>query len=177
MKSESSFRLRSFPRTLQALSVAAALAGGVTLALPAAASEPFPAYIAEKYEMPCVPACTLCHLTNLGGATSFRVPGLGFTLLTIANDVTGATIESGVPESMDPNFAAMAAMGTDTDMDGTPDLDELKLGTDPGGSSTPVCDVPKYGCGASVASTAPTRFGALALAASVMLVLGLRRRR
>lgn len=163
-------------RCLKALPLAAAFGAILTLAAPARASEPFPAYIAEKYEMPCVPACTLCHLTNLGGATSFRVPGLGYTLLEVVQD-TGATIEAGVPESLDPNFAAMAAMGTDTDKDGTPDLDELKAGTDPAGSSTAVCDVPKYGCGASVAHTPPTRFGALALAASVMLALGLRRRR
>lgn len=176
MTRELSFRLRSFPRTLKALPFAAALAAGVTLTVPAAASEPFPAYIAEKYEMSCVPACTLCHLTNLGGATSFKVPGFGYSVLEAANAL-GATVEAGVPESMDPALAQMQAMGKDSDMDGDDDFKELGAGTDPSGGSTPLCDVPQYGCGASVANTAPTRFGAVALAASVMLVLGLRRRR
>jgi hypothetical protein len=175
MTRESSFRFRSFPRTLKSLPVAAALAAGVTLTVPATASEPFPAYIAAKYEMPCVPACTLCHLTNLGGATNIKSPGFGLTLLTV--DAMNHMLEAGVPETMDWALASMEAMGSDTDMDGSPDITELRLGTDPNGSSTPLCDVPKYGCGASVANTAPTRFGALALAASVMLVLGLRRRR
>lgn len=176
MSAQSSARAQSPFHPLKALSFAAALAAGVTLTLPAAASEPFPAYIAEKYGMPCVPACTLCHLTNDGGGTSFKIPGFGYSLLDTANKL-GATVEPGIPESMNPALAQMETMGTDSDMDGANDFDELVAGDDPSGGSTALCDVPKYGCGASVANTAPTRFGALALAASVMLVLGLRRRR
>jgi hypothetical protein len=176
MTRESSFRFRSFPRTLKSLPFAAALAAGATLTVPAAASEPFPAYIAEKYDMPCVPACTLCHLTNLGGAANIKPdPSFAYTLLTV--DAMNHMLEAGLPETMDWALAGMEAMGSDTDKDGSPDITELREGTDPNGSATPLCDVPKYGCGASVANTAPTRFGALALAASVMLVLGLRRRR
>lgn len=176
MTSQSPARVPSFSRSLKALSVAAALAASFTVALPAAASEPFPAYIAEKYKMACVPACTLCHLTNLGGTANLKKePSFVYTLLLA--DAMNHMLSPGLPETMDTALATMEAMGSDTDMDGSPDIEELKFGTDPNGSNTPLCDVPKYGCGASVANTAPTRLGALALAASVMLVLGLRRRR
>jgi len=175
MNSELTSRALSFPRPRKALPFVVALALGVSVALPARASEPFPAYLAEKYEMPCVPACTLCHLTNEGGALSFR-DGFVADLLQVAN-ASGNTIEAGNPESMAPALALVESMAMDKDMDKVTDIDELKAGTDPGGSAL-LCDVPKYGCGASsVAPSYPTRFGALALAASVMLMLGLRRRR
>lgn len=174
MKSEFTSHAVSFPRSLKALPFVAALALGVTVSSGARASEPFPAYLAEKYEMPCVPGCTLCHLTDLGGATNFR-DGFVVDLLAVARD-SGNTIEAGVPQSMDPVLALIESMKMDKDMDTVPDIDELRAGTDPGGSAL-LCDVPKYGCGASVAPSYPTRFGALALAASVMLMFGLRRRR
>ncbi len=170
MNRQSSARARSF----SVLSFAAAFVASVTLTIPAAASESFPAHLAEKVGMPCVPACTLCHFTNLGGSDMLR-PGFVISLLETANAL-GHPVEQGIPESMDPALAAMETMPKDYDMDMVPDLDELVAGSDPGGGN-PICDVPKYGCGASVAHTPPTRFGALALAASVMLALGLRRRR
>ena len=159
----------------KALASGAALVAGVALSPPAAASESFQPHLAEKVGMPCVPACTLCHFTNVGGADNLR-PGTFVETLLVAANGTGSPVQGGVPESLDPGLAALMAMPKDTDGDGAFDLDELKAGTDPSGGAAPICDVPKYGCGASVANTAPTRFGALALALSVMLALGLRRR-
>lgn len=179
MTSVPTFPAVSFPCSLKALPFVAALAFGVSVSLPARASEPFPAHLAEKYEMPCVPACTLCHLTSDGGARNFR-EGFVVSLLDVQRE-TGLTIEGGVATSLDPLLAVIESRAIDQDKDGIPDIDELGAGTDPGGAGM-LCDVPKYGCGASSASSSvapsnPTRFGALALAASVMLAFGLRRRR
>jgi hypothetical protein len=177
MLSESNSRVRSVPISLRVLAIAATFAFGGTVSFHAAASESFPEYLAEKYEeMPCVPGCTLCHITNLGGLNTMR-PGSFGASLYLTGIALGSPPEAGAPTSLDPVLAAMEAMGTNIDMDDAPDIDELKAGTDPGGGVEPLCDVPQYGCGASVAPTAPTRLGALGLAFSVMLVLFFRRRR
>jgi hypothetical protein len=176
MLSESNSRVRSLPTSLRFLAVAATLAFGGTVSLQAGASETFPTYLAEKYDMPCVPACTLCHLTNLGGLNMFRDPSFAVSLIVTGNTI-GSPTEAGAPASMDPALAAMASMGTDADMDGLTDIAEITVGSDPNGGVEDLCQVPKYGCGASMAPTAPTRFGALGLAFSVMLVLFFRRRR
>ncbi len=176
MLSEKDSRVRSVPTSLRFLAVAATFALGGTVSFQASASDSFPAYLAEKYEMPCAPACTMCHLTNEGGLNMFREGSFVVSLLNVGNAI-GSPTEAGAPASMDPTLAAMAAMGTDVDLDGVTDIEELKVGSDPGGGAEDLCQVPKYGCGASVAPTAPTRFGALGLALSVMLVLFFRRRR
>ncbi len=174
---------RSLFRALQSsLGCAAALAFGATVSAEARASENFPAHLAEKLDMPCMASCYPCHTSNPGRAETLRATGFIENLRTVARtDPVDSPIEPGKPESLDAALDAVAAFTTplDSDADGTPDLVELKQGTDVnGGNQSPCIDL-EYGCGLlSVAPPAPK--GAipwLGLALGVALYGVLRRRR
>jgi hypothetical protein len=163
-------RPRALPR-LAPLGIAAALA---LIAAPAGATPNFPSAIASHLGLATSPDCTLCHVgpTQIGTVvtpfgTSMRARGL------VMYD------EKSLTTALD----ALAAEKKDSDGDGTPDIDELRAGTDPntagdgtGGTGTPAPDEPRYGCGAHVAPS--TRGpGAVASLAFAAVFTALARRR
>lgn len=144
------------------------------LALPAAASSPFPQAIRAHLSLAKAPptSCALCH--NKG------ITGVGTVTTAFGKSLRA---QGAVADDQAKLFAALDALGTtDSDADGTDDLTELRAGRDPntldavdggtggggGGDSEGPISL-KYGCGASVVPA----LSSLALLAA----LGARRRR
>ena len=164
------------PRALPRLAPFAAAAALALIAVPAGATPNFPSAIASHLGLATSPDCTLCHVgpTQVGTVvtpfgTSMRARGL------VMYD------EKSLTTALD----ALAAEKKDSDGDGTPDIDELRAGTDPntagdgtGASGTAAPAEPRYGCGAHVAPSARAPGAALSLLlAAVITALGRRRAR
>ncbi len=142
-----------------------------SIALGAARAEAhstFPTLIQSDLDMPCLPACTICHKDTLGGfgtvtmgfGKSAQLAGLNFT-----------------EPSLVPALNKLEEAGTDSDGDGIGDIVELRAGQDPNGS-VDLCSqaalAARYGCGAHIAPS-PARgqdSGALLSALLTSLVLG-----
>lgn len=146
----------------------------------ALATSNYPAEVKAHLSLGAVPQCTLCHLTNAGGAGTANTP-FGKSGRTVCGMTGGGNLKV-----LDAALDKLQAAGTDSDLDGVADITELKNGTDPnvkndapgvdggtgggaGGGGTPP-PPPSYGCGASAV---PTLFGLGGLA----LLAGLLRRR
>lgn len=154
---------------------------------PARAYYGLPEHLKSTYNLPCTPECTFCHGSNAGGKGNER----------------GATIPNGTKKSgfiatlrdvghivaVDsttwvPAFNLVESAGTDTDQDGVPDIEELKVGSDPMDAS-PTASIcaggggPTYGCvrvarGTSVDGMALLTSGAVLIAG--IALTGRRRR-
>lgn len=76
--------------------------------------------------------------------------------------------------SLDSALDALNANHTDSDGDGTPDIQQIEEGRDPStGASGPT---ERYGCGARVATT-PVRFVSILLCAAAVFGIAVGRRR
>jgi MYXO-CTERM domain-containing protein len=145
----------------------------------ATASATFPEALRSKLELAEVagpaPGCRLCHQDDLGGLKTATKP-LGRSLLKAG--AAGASVPS-LLAALD----SLQAGGTDSDRDGTPDIAELKAGTDPNvavtdpGAPAPGDDIPlpETGCGLVRASSEPSASAAL-LGAMLFLLRRSRRR-
>ena len=108
--------------------------------LAARATPNFPAAVARDLQLSAPPACTVCHATNAGGAGTVVKP-FGKYLVSRGlvpfdeNSLSGA-------------LAAAAGERHDTDGDGILDVDALKQGLDPNGTSShgPAIGDPTFGC-------------------------------
>lgn len=108
--------------------------------LAARATPNFPEAIARDVQASGPPACTICHATNSGGSGTVVKP-FGKYLVSRGlapfdeNSLAGA-------------LAAAAGERHDTDGDGVLDIDALKQGIDPNGSSTSSTGLedPTFGC-------------------------------
>ena len=116
------------------------LALAVSPPLAARATPNFPSAIARDLQLSAPPACTICHATNAGAAGTVVKP-FGKYLVSRGlapfdeNSLAGA-------------LAAAAGERHDTDGDGVLDVDALKQGLDPNGSSSPATGPadPTFGC-------------------------------
>ena len=179
-------RIRLGQKLISRAAAAGAVAAVLFSAKPASAYYPLPPYLKRTFNLPCTPECTFCHQTAIGGQGNVRkatkpngAQGDGF--ITTLKNIGGivATNES----TYDAAFAAVDNAKYDTDGDGTPDIDELKVGADPMDAS-PTASVcggggPKYGCvrvarGTSVDGVALLTSGAVLFAG---IALTRRRRR
>jgi MYXO-CTERM domain-containing protein len=146
-----------------------------TFARDAAARDTFPAVLKEKMQMPCVPSCLPCHKAVPGTRANLREDGLRLALYNVDDKLPN---DGELATALDAILSGAAAPPGDSDGDKTPDLEELAAGDNPyGGAPLCVGEGPQYGCGASVAPSAPTRFGALAFALAFTGALLRRRRR
>jgi hypothetical protein len=142
--------------------VAAVLAGGL-----AHASSIYPPEVRSHLGLSYTPDCSLCHAN---GQTGFGTVTTPFGKSMRARGLVAQNIAS-----LDTALDALAAEKTDSDGDGTPDIDELKAGTDPnvaGGSAVPP---PSYGC-FDVSGQPGSPLGLVPLALALALLL-LRHRR
>lgn len=126
----------------------------------------FPTLIASELDMPCVPACTICHKDTLGGFGTVTEPfgkamqadGLNFT-----------------EPSLSPALKKLEEAGTDSDGDGVGDVAELRVGQDPNGD-VDLCGqaalAARYGCGAHIATPPGRDTSATLSALFTVLVLG-----
>lgn len=114
----------------------------------AAASSVYPGDIKSDLSLSYTPPCTICHQTNQGGSGTATQ---AFAVAMKANGLTGGANASALSTAL----TALETAGTDSDGDGTPDIEQLKAGMDPntgatidGSSSSGSTSVPAYGCGA-----------------------------
>ena len=142
----------------------------VLRASPAGAKPQFPDEIDSHLGITKYPAppCRLCHIQGTTGSGTIQTP---FGVSMAAHGMSGDR------SSLYPALDALDTDKVDSDGDGVPDIDELKVDTDP---NTPA-DVTlstepptSYGCGIAPGAGQPGR--ALALFAAAALVLRLRRR-
>jgi uncharacterized protein (TIGR03382 family) len=140
-------------------------------ALPVAlASFNYPAALQAEVGVDCAPTCTVCHATADGGTGTVTQ---GFGVAMQGAGLTGGGDEAGLRAAV----AALSDDGTDSDGDGTSDVDALAAGLDPntgavfcGEGAVPV-ETPTYGC----VQHAPVG-AAAALAAAGAALLARRRR-
>ncbi|HET6981308.1 MAG TPA: thrombospondin type 3 repeat-containing protein [Myxococcaceae bacterium] len=138
------------------LLVAAALAGGL-----AHASSIYPPEVRSHLGLSYTPDCSLCHAN---GQTGFGTVTTPFGTSMRARGLVAQNIGS-----LDTALDALAAEKTDSDGDGTPDIDELKAGTDPnvaGGGAVPP---PTYGC-FDVSGQPGSPLGLIPLALALLLL-------
>jgi hypothetical protein len=155
--------LRSHPLRASAAISLSILAAPV----PAAASPTYPGLIdtdlSLDYDLGTT-HCTICHTSNSGGI------GTAITPFALAMRSAGLTLEN--PPALQTALATLDANGTDSDCNGTPDIQQIKDGQDPntgvyinGSTMSPPADpgcslsdagssggtLPVYGCGAHIA--------------------------
>jgi MYXO-CTERM domain-containing protein len=136
------------------------------VALPAGASSTYPGAIKDHLTASKLPACTLCHQTA-GGGGPVVTP---FAHAMVAEGLTGGSNTTALTAALD----ALEAAGTDSDGDGTGDIDELRAGGDPNtAGASNAGPTPVYGFGCAAAPAASPLVGALA----VLGLFALRRRR
>lgn len=147
--------------------LAASLVGAVANASPV-----YPFTLRSKLGMSALPPCTLCHQNDLGGAGTVSTR---FGRALLANGATGNNATALLESSLD----TLDAAHTDSDGDLIPDIDELRMGSDPNDGPGPMngeeeLPVPRTGC-----AVAPARrsSGAVAWLLAFAAANLLRRRR
>ena len=146
-----------------------ALVIALALGAPAAhASLPFPSEISDHLDNAPVPECTICHETNTGGLGTVVQP---FGEKMMSRGLTAQNVSS-LRTALD----ALEAEGSDVDGDGTPDITELRNGTNPNPEGGDVDDPPEYGCIGNVAPTRSVFPGALLALAGALLAWRVSRR-
>ncbi|MBI5535203.1 MAG: hypothetical protein HY898_20925 [Deltaproteobacteria bacterium] len=109
----------------------------------ALASPIFPGGINAHLQLSYTPKCGICHAGGMTGYGTVKMP------FGIAMRERGL-----VPEnlaSLDTALDRMAADKVDSNDNGLPDVEELKMNEDPNAGAAGVVDPPQYGC--KVAST------------------------
>jgi hypothetical protein len=126
----------------------------------------FPTLIASDLDMPCTPACTICHTDTVGGFGTVTAP--------FGKAMRGVGLNFTEP-SLLPALQKLEAAGTDSDGDGVGDIVELRAGQDPNGA-VDLCSqaalAARYGCGAHIAPSPGQDSGAWLGALFTMLILG-----
>jgi len=134
----------------------------------------YPATIASELELPCEPACTLCHTRATGGFATVNTP-FGLTVrMDEGLTCCDASLLPGV-------LAELRQNETDSDGDGASDTEELEALTSPNteGDVDLACEAAAddSGCSVRAAVGAPRSGRAALLVAAVFVVVAAVRRR
>lgn len=140
---------------------------GLLLASAAHASPVYPFTLRSKLGLSAVPPCTLCHQNDLGGAGTVTTR---FGRALLSRGATGNNATALLESILD----TMDAEQTDSDGDLIPDLDELRMGSDPNDGPGPMngepeLPIPRTGCSYSEAPTSSYFGWLLALGAAVAI--------
>lgn len=135
---------------------------GLLLPSQAFAMGSFPSQIQSHLGLATAPHCNICHASTSGGGPV--VQPFGKAMLAAGLTRSGG---STLTRALDK----LAQDKTDSNGDGTSDIDELKVGANPNPDKTP----PEYGCGAQIANQRPT--GWSATVAALLMFVGLMSRR
>ena len=125
----------------------------------AQAVEEFPGQIQQDLSLTYDVPCSVCHIK---GNTGSSTPITPFALSLRSRGLQGEV------SSLSTALSRSEADGVDSDGDGTPDIAELRAGTDPNSSANASIvndQEPGYGCGGSAphGRSAPTTAGLVAL--------------
>ncbi len=153
------------------------LLAALAIASTAHASPSYPAAVAEALDLPCPPACTLCHASPSGG--------IGTAVTSFGTSARIAGLSCCAPAQLPELLQAMEADQTDSDQDGEPNIAELMALTDPNRRSEDAAlecmpGMPDASTGCSVLAREPRPNGAPLsnawLIAACVAALGVRRR-
>ncbi len=164
---------------------AAALLTGLSIisaAGTAQASPTYPPFLQAALEKQlaitvCVPQCTACHLTNLGGFGTLNVFGANLHKPTASGGggLQALGSQSDVEAAVTAYFTANPTGDSDKDM--IIDSDEIKGGDSPAiageRGQDQFCPDIKYGCAGGRIAAAPARNDKPALFAAGLVVIGL----
>src|SRR5512145_1079940 len=131
---------------------------GLVLPNPAIAMGSFPSQIQAHLGLAAPPQCNICHASTSGGGPV--VQPFGKAMLAAGLTRAGASTLTFALDKLTQDK-------TDSNGDGTSDIDELKAGDNPNPDKTP----PEYGCGAQIANRHPT--GWSATVAGLLMFVGL----
>jgi len=130
----------------------------------------------------CVPQCTACHLTTVGGPGMMNKFGLRlehYGLLAGNHDLVALALKQ--LAAANDALVASAMLPIDSDGDGVSDIDEIIKGDSPSlaapDGTGQFCPDIKYGCGAHIAATPPVDRLGLFSAGLVVLSFAVARRR
>lgn len=121
--------------------------------------------IQDELGLSCAPRCTICHETERGGAKTlvdFGVSAFRAGLRGANNGTVAAALDK------------LVMSGTDTDQDGTGDVDELLAGNDPNGRGG-MCPSEEGGCALGQVGAVSHADPAALLAAAGIAIALLRR--
>ena len=132
----------------------------------ASAEREFPKALKDAVGLRCVPQCTVCHTSNLGGLDTVK-QDFGKAILTSGKLVPGH------PESIPAAVEAVRATA-----EGAILVERLERGFDPNYDEAlgQLACGPTYGCGARVAKAPPPSSGNLAYVLGAALLFALVRR-
>src|SRR5262249_28544371 len=127
------------PSSKTLLSGAALLASSVTFSAAAGATPNFPQALADHLGLSQAPECSLCHVGE---------PGLGTVNSPFGKSMRARGLVPYDVNALDTALDALEAEHTDSDGDGTPDIEELKADEDPNvpTGQTEQALTPEYGC-------------------------------
>jgi hypothetical protein len=140
----------STTRIMLRASLLSAILAACAIALPARANPGFPLLLQQNVPMPCLPPCTICHQTNVGGYGTIRPGSIGSSWKGMFG------LDGGQASSLVPALMAAKGANNDSDGDGIPDVTELAMGENPSDptNAMPLCTAtggsttatPTYGC-------------------------------
>lgn len=132
----------------------------------AVASTTYPSAVRSHLTAERIPSCTACHETSAGGAGTVTKP---FGEAMMAEGLVGGSDEAALTAALD----ALEAAGTDSDGDGTGDIDELRAGTDPNAAAGTAGDEETvaygFGCAGTGNTNAPDVAPALLLVVAALV--------
>ena len=171
-------------KTRISILAAALLAGLATLgsASTAQASPAYPPFLQAALEKQlrvtlCIPQCSACHLTNLGGPGMLN--SFGANLEKPVSMGGGGLLPGGTEATVETAVTAYftASPTADSDHDGVSDADEIKAFNSPAVAGergqSQFCPDIKYGCAGGRIASAPARDDKPALFAAGLVVVGL----
>ena len=138
----------------------------------ALASTSYPAQVRTSLRLDAVPACTLCHVNDLGGdGTAIRPFGVSVSRLGALGNDNLASLTSAL--------GSVERDGVDSDQDGISDVVELRQGTDPnrGAEGARELPTPMTGCALAGRSFDANALGVSMLCVAALALASLRRRR